>query len=86
MRVVGRVTKEEKDEIYDLFEKYNALCNLRKIVSTDDVLNERLQNELEDAGKKQSDWWNIMAQKYQWDSEPDKNWIINFLSNEICLV
>ena len=30
-------------------------------------------------------WWNDMAQKYQWESIPNGHWEINFNNGEIYL-
>lgn len=86
MKKIGDITEEEKEEIYDIFEKYNSVWNLKKIVSQDDVLYDRLISELRNIEAIQNDWWKKAAQKYNWISESDREWMINFFSNEVYLI
>lgn len=84
---VGHVTLEEKNEIQTLFERRNGLNELAKIVTADnESLYEKLVNDLGETGMKFQDWWNRMAEKYQWESYENGNWEINFDTCEIFLV
>lgn len=84
---VGHVTLEEKNEIQTLFERRNGLNELAKIVTADnESLYEKLVNDLGETGMKFQDWWNRMAEKYQWESSENGNWEINFDTCEIFLV
>ena len=86
-RIVGQVTREEKDEILVLFERRNGLNELAKIVTADNTdLYEKLVKDLGETGTKFQQWWNSMADKYQWESEEGGNWEINFETCEIYLV
>lgn len=86
-RIVGQVTREEKDEILVLFERRNGLNELAKIVTTDNTdLYEKLVKDLGETGTKFQQWWDSMADKYQWESEEGGNWEINFETCEIYLV
>lgn len=86
-KVVGSVTEEEKNAIQRLFERRNALNELAKILSADNVeLYERLVKDLGETGTKFQQWWDEMATKYQWESAENGNWEINFQNNEIILV
>ena len=86
-KVVGQVTIEEKDEIQTLFERRNGLNELAKIVTADNTeLYEKLVKDLGETGVKFQNWWNRMAEKYQWESSENGNWEINFDSCEITLV
>lgn len=86
-RIVGQVTREEKDEILVLFERRNGLNELAKIVTTDNTdLYEKLVKDLGETGTKFQQWWDSMADKYQWESEEGGNWEINFETCEILLV
>lgn len=86
-KIVGRVTLEEKDEIQTLFERRNGLNELAKIVTADNTdLYEKLVKDLGETGTKFQNWWDRMAQKYQWESVENGNWEINFDTCEIFLV
>lgn len=86
-KVVGKVTEEEKSEIQQLFERQNGLNELAKIVSADnDALYEKLVKDLGGTGSKFQDWWNRMAEYYQWESGEGTHWEIDFVTNDINLV
>ena len=86
-RIVGLVTPEERTEIQALFERRNGLDELAKILTVDNaVLYEKLVKDLGETCTKFQDWWNRMAEKYQWESSDDGHWEINFDSCEIYLV
>ena len=86
-KIVGQVTREEKDEILVLFERRNGLNELAKIVTADNTdLYEKLVIDLGETGTKFQQWWDSMADKYQWESEEGGNWEINFETCEILLV
>lgn len=84
---VGQVTAEEKNEIQQLFERKNGLAELAKILTADNAeLYEKLVKDMGETGTKFQQWWDTMAQKYQWESAPNGNWEINFETCEIFLV
>lgn len=84
---VGQVTEEEKNEIQALFERRNGLNELAKILTSDNAeLYERLVKDMGETGTKFQNWWDRMAQKYQWESVEGGNWEINFSTCEILLV
>lgn len=86
-KLVGQVTPEEKNEILTLFERRNGLNELAKILTVDNAeLYEKLVKDLGETGTKFQDWWNRMAEKYQWESTEGGNWEINFETCEIYLV
>jgi len=86
-KLVGLVTPEEKNEILTLFERRNGLNELAKILTADNAeLYEKLVKDLGETETKFQDWWNRMAEKYQWESAEDGNWEINFDTCEIYLV
>lgn len=86
-KLVGQVTPEEKNEILTLFERRNGLNELAKILTADNTdLYEKLVKDLGDTGTKFQNWWDRMADKYQWESTNDGNWEINFDTCEISLV
>ena len=84
---VGQVTPEESYEIQILFERRNGLNELAKIVTADNTeLYEKLVKDLGETGSKFQNWWDRMAEKYQWESAENGNWEINFDTCEIFLV
>lgn len=86
-KLVGQVTTEEKNEIQTLFERRNGLNELAKILTADNAeLYEKLVKDLGETGTKFQNWWDRMAEKYQWESSADGNWEINFDTCEIMLV
>lgn len=86
-KLVGQVTPEEKNEILTLFERRNGLNELAKILTADNVeLYEKLVKDLGETGTKFQQWWDRMAEKYQWESAENGNWEINFDNCEIYLV
>lgn len=86
-KLIGQVTPEEKNEIQTLFERRNGLNELAKILTVDNAeLYEKLVKDLGETGTKFRNWWDTMAQKYQWESAKNGNWEINFDTCEIYLV
>lgn len=86
-KIVGQVTVEEKNEIQSLFERRNGLNELAQILTPEkNDLYEKLVKDMGDTGTKFQNWWDRMAQKYQWESLPNGNWEINFDTCEIYLV
>ena len=86
-KLVGQVTVEEKNEIQMLFERRNGLNELAKILTADNTeLYEKLVKDMGETGTKFQQWWDNMAQKYQWESAPNGNWEIYFETCEINLV
>lgn len=86
-KLVGQVTFEEKNEIQMLFERRNGLNELAKIITADNSdLYEKLIKDMGETCAKFQNWWDQMAQKYNWESAPNGNWKINFETCEIFLV
>ena len=86
MKKVGEVLESEKQIIYDLYEKRNALVNLLKILDDTDKMWNDAVNILEFTRNKEKEWWKEKEQKYKWYGETDKSWVINFRTNEIFLI
>lgn len=60
---------------------------LARIVTADNTeLYEKLVKDLGETGTRFQQWWDRMAQKYQWESCDDGNWEINFNTCDIYLV
>jgi CXXX repeat modification system protein len=86
-KLVGKVSPEEKAEIKALFERRNGLNELAKILTVDNQeLYEKLVKDMGETGTRFQQWWDRMAQKYNWESAPNGNWEIDFNTNEIFLV
>lgn len=85
-KLVGKVTLEEMKEIQMLFERRNGLSELAKILTADNAeLYEKLVHDMSETGAKFQNWWNRMAQKYNWESCENGHWEINFETCEIFL-
>lgn len=86
-KIVGNVSIEEKNEIQALFERRNGLNELAHILSSDNnELYERIVKDMGETSIKFQNWWDRMAEKYQWESIEGGNWEINFETREIYLV
>ena len=86
-KLVGQVTPEERQEIQTLFERRNGLNELAKILTAENAeLYEKLVKDMGETGTKFQQWWDRMAEKYQWESVENGNWEINFDTCEIFLV
>lgn len=86
-KLVGQVTPDEKNEIQALFERRNGLNELAKILTADNAdLYEKLVKDMGETGSKFQRWWDVMSQKYNWESCENGNWEINFDTCEIYLV
>ncbi len=86
-KLVGQVTPEEKAAIQTLFERRNGLNELAKILTADNSeLYEKLVRDMGETGTKFQQWWDEMAQKYQWEGNENGHWEINFDTCEIYLI
>ncbi|MBQ9077562.1 MAG: CXXX repeat peptide modification system protein [Muribaculaceae bacterium] len=86
-KLVGQVTTEEKNEVQALFERRNGLNELAKILTVEnEALDDKLVKDMGEAGTKFQNWWNAMAQKYQWESVDGGNWEIDFDTCNIYLI
>lgn len=87
MKVVGKVTEEEKNEIEALFERKNGLTELAKILKpTDNELYEMLVKDMGATNIKFQNWWDKMSEKYKWEGAENASWEINFSTCEILLI
>lgn len=85
-KCVGCVSEQERDEIQKLFERRNGLTELAKTITADNKeLYERIVMDLGETSVKFQNWWNVMSQKYNWESKENFMWEINFDTCEIFL-
>ena len=86
-KIVGKVTSEERNQIQNLFERKNGLNELAQILTAEnDALYEKLVKDMGETNSNFQKWWDIMSDKYQWESAPNGNWEINFETCDIYLV
>lgn len=86
-KLVGQVTPEERNEIQTLFERRNGLNELSQILTVEnEALYEKLVKDLGETESKFQNWWNRMAEKYNWESVEGGNWEIDFETCNIYLV
>lgn len=84
---LGTVTETERDEIQNLFERRNGLTELAKILTADNIeLYERLVKDMAETTSKFQKWWDTMSDKYQWESDENGHWEIDFNDCSIYLV
>lgn len=85
-KLIGQVTVEEKNDIKALFERRNGLNELAKILTPEnEVLYQKLVQDMGETSTKFQQWWDNMSAKYQWESTPNGHWEINFDTCEIYL-
>lgn len=86
-KLIGKVTPDERTEIQTLFERRNGLQELSTILTVENTeLYEKLVRDLGETGTKFQNWWDRMAEKYQWETVEGSNWEIDFDSCNIYLV
>ena len=85
-KIVGNVTDLEKNEIHSLYERKNGLIELAKIIKPDDELYEKLVADMGSTTIKFQKWWDTTSPKYQWESDLNGHWEIDFDSRDIILV
>lgn len=86
-RQVGKVTFEERDEIKLLFQRKNGLVELARILTPDNnLLYDKLVNDMGETQTKFQNWWDRMAQKYDWERSSGGNWEIDFDTCNIYLI
>jgi CXXX repeat modification system protein len=86
-KVIGKVSEEERAEIQTLFERRNGLNELSKVLTADNhELYEKLIVDMGATGSKFQNWWDTMAEKYQWEGAENGHWEINFNTCEIYLI
>lgn len=86
-KAIYQVTASERDEILSLYERQNGLNELAKILTTDNTeMYERLVKDLGDTSTKAHEWWDTLSRKYEWESNENCHWEIDFDTCEIFLV
>ncbi|OSB15023.1 CXXX repeat peptide modification system protein [Clostridium botulinum] len=92
IKKVGMVTEIEKNEILSIFERENALKELKMTLEQnslefliEDALAHKVRSDLENMEKTFQCWWQDKGEKYQWESIENGKWEINFKTNEIYL-
>lgn len=87
IKIIGKVTETERDEIQALYERKNGLQELAKILTADNSeLYEKLVKDLGENSVKFQNWWDDMGAKYSWESALNGHWSINFDTCEITLI
>lgn len=84
IKVVGKVTSDERNEIQVLFERRNGLNELSMILTPEKAdLYEKMVEDMAETDTAFQDWWSRMAEKYQWERIEEGDWEINFATCEI---
>lgn len=80
-KVIWKLSKEDFNNIQDLFEKKLALENLTKIIDVkDSELYEKLVKDYGRTLHEFNNWWSVMSKKYKWEGS---NWWVNFDTQEV---
>ena len=86
-KLLGSVTREERDEIKSLFERKNGLVELSKCLNDTNMhLYDKIVSDLGIVSTQFNDWWTEKSNKYNWDNILGYQWEINFNTGEIFLV
>lgn len=86
-KIVGQVTSEECKEIQSLFERRNGLAELAKVITADNQeMYEKLVKDMGTTATRFQQWWNAASQKYQWESDVNGSWEIDFDTCDVYLV
>lgn len=86
MKIVGKVTQEERDEIKKLHMRKLSLIDLLKSLNEDDKLYEKVISDLSQTNERYEKWWNEIGEKYNFEGRGSNgNWTINFETCEITL-
>lgn len=86
-KAIYQVTASERDEILSLYERQNGLNELAKILTIDNTeMYERLVKDLGDTSTKAREWWDTLSSKYEWESDENGHWEIDFNDCTIYLV
>lgn len=84
MKIVGKVTEEEKLIIKKINNHRIALEELLLVLTSDDELYNKAKNDLESTMIQYQEWWNQHYIKYSWE-KGISDWKILFDTNEIII-
>ena len=89
-KIVGVVTGEERKEIMILIGRKSGIEELKNSLKSNLLsekesreLKSKMVYEMEKVTLNIQNWWNMMYEKYQWESSEGHNWAINFDTCEI---
>ena len=84
MKIVGKVTEEEKLIIKKINNHRIALEELLLVLPKDDELYGKANKDLESTMNQYQEWWNQHYTKYGWE-KGISDWRIIFETNEIII-
>lgn len=85
-KLVGIVTKQERDEIKYLFERKNGLLELMNSINDSLSIYDKVVMDLGGTSTKLQSWWNKYANFYKWEQAENGHWEIDFETCEIFLI
>ncbi len=85
-KLVGVVTKEERDEVKYLFERKNGLLELINSINDSLSIYDRVVMDLGETSTKLQNWWSKNADFYKWEQVENGHWEIDFDTCEIFLI
>ena len=95
MKMLGRISEAEFEEVKELFTIKSALCEVGQCINrcgelgidvSEEVLAEQIQKEMNEIGTKLIAWWEKIAGKYQWDYQKGDQWRVEYATKEVFLL
>jgi CXXX repeat modification system protein len=91
-KVLQKLSKDEKEEIYNIFIRKTALAELLSgygnLKASGVDVNELYERVLKDMGatmEKYNLWFEAKKSQYKWETQQGYKYSINFLNNEVLL-
>jgi CXXX repeat modification system protein len=89
MKVLGTISLEESEAARKLLGRKDALKELAQIIpmskESEDVLYERILEDMAETSVKIEEWWKGTANKYGWAYSPTDRWYLNMATCEVSL-
>ncbi len=91
MELIATISKEDSRQMLQIFERKTGLENILNIAEpnplvTDEALYEKFIKDYNTTVNDLQNYWNAMAEKYNFKSEKGKQWTIDFETQNIYLV
>lgn len=85
--LIGKVSKEERDEIKSIHMRRSALLDLSQILTAEkSELYEKLVKDLSETNVRFHEWWVSKVKEHNWERSEKSRWQIDFNTCEIFLI
>ena len=85
--LIGKVSKEERDEIKSLHMRRSALLDLSQILTAENSeLHKKLIEDLAEINANFHEWWVSKVKEHNWERSEKGRWQIDFNTCEIFLI